>query len=225
MLKLIQFKIALLAILALVACGKTPNTAEASATKANAEQTAAKTSKSKPAKKASNKKFTTVEWVDLLPKDDLDALLNPPEYIDNIAEGSLDDQAKGQLENNKPLSKDATRYEQALSSKRIIKAMDGKNIRIPGFIVPLEFGEEKKITQFFLVPFFGACIHVPPPPPNQIIHVTYPKGFKLEALYQPFWISGKLKVELVENDMATSAYTMVMEEYELYTEEEESASQ
>ena len=94
--------------------------------------------------------------------------------------------------------------------------MDGKKVKIPGFIVPLEFDDNQVVTKFFLVPFFGACIHVPPPPPNQIIYVDAPNGVELTALYDPFWISGTLNTTIVENDVATSAYAMTMDKIENY---------
>ena len=96
--------------------------------------------------------------------------------------------------------------------------MDGQAISIPGFIVPLEFDDELIVTEFFLVPYFGACIHVPPPPPNQIIYVKYAKGLELKTLYDPFWIYGTLKTSTVENDTATASYTIDMASYEDYTE-------
>ncbi len=161
--------------------------------------------------------FTTVNWVDLMPKEDLDAILNPPSYVTDIEDGSEEDQVVGRLKNNSvPASDD--RYQQALVSKRVVPEMDGRAIRIPGFVVPLEFDDDQTITQFFLVPFFGACIHVPPPPPNQIILVDYPKGLILEALYDPFWVSGVLKTSLTENDVAISAYSLKMHYYEAYTD-------
>ncbi len=161
--------------------------------------------------------FKTVEWVDLMPKEDLDALLNPPSYVTDVEDGSFEDQISSQIQNTLAAAGD-DRYQQALSSTRIISELEGQAIRIPGFIVPLEFDDEQTITQFFLVPFFGACIHVPPPPPNQIIFVNYPKGLKLHALYDPFWISGILKTTLVENETATAAYSLEMQSYEPYTE-------
>ena len=161
--------------------------------------------------------FKTVEWVDLMPKEDLDALLNPPSYVTDVEDGSFEDQISNQIQNALAASND-DRYQQALSSTRITPEMEGQAIRIPGFIVPLEFNDEQTITQFFLVPFFGACIHVPPPPPNQIIFVNYPKGLKLNALYDPFWISGILKTTLVENETATAAYSLQMQSFEAYTE-------
>lgn len=160
--------------------------------------------------------FRTVEWQDLMPKEDLDALLAPPEYLDNIADGSTQDQIGGQLKNTLQAAADDP-YQQALVSTKVKAELDGQAIRIPGFIVPLEFDDDEVISQFFLVPFFGACIHVPPPAPNQIILVDAPDGIKLEVLYDPFWISGVLTTTLSENDIAVSAYSMKMFEFEAYS--------
>mgnify|MGYP001392804765 CR=1 FL=1 len=173
--------------------------------------------KNKSIKKTSPLNFKTIDWTDLMPKDDFEALINPPSYITDIEDKSEEDFIENQLKNkNNNLIND--RYQQALVSKRIIPEMNEKAIRIPGFIVPLEFNDDQTVTQFFLVPFFGACIHVPPPPPNQIIFVNYPKGFKLDFLFDPFWILGTLKTTLVENDIATAAYSMQMDSIEAYTD-------
>jgi hypothetical protein len=161
--------------------------------------------------------FTTLEWDDLMPADDLDALQNPPNYLYDFQDGSDEDQISSQLANAVTNAVN-DRYQQALVSTRIIPEMDGRNVRVPGFVVPLEFDDEQTITEFFLVPYFGACIHSPPPPPNQIIYVRAPKGIQLETLYDPFWISGKLSTKLIENTMATAAYSMEMHSYEDYTE-------
>ncbi len=161
--------------------------------------------------------YTTIEWTDLMPPDDLEALMNPPEELQNIEDGSEADQISSQIQSAIALASDS-RYQQALSSTRIRPEYNNKAIRIPGFIVPLSFGENNSITEFFIVPFFGACIHVPPPPPNQIIFGKYPRGFKLDALYDPFWIEGTLSTELVENDMATAAYTIKIDQITDYTE-------
>ena len=167
-------------------------------------------------KKLPRSTFKTVEWTDLMPKEDLDALLNPPSYVTDVAEGSIEDQISNQIQSALAAAND-DRYQQALVSTRVVSEMNGQPIRIPGFIVPLEFDDEQTITQFFLVPFFGACIHVPPPPPNQIIFVEYPEGLKLEVLYDPFWISGVLKTSLVKNELATAAYSLLMQHFEDYT--------
>lgn len=164
-------------------------------------------------------KFQDVEWVELIPQSDLDALLNPPEYIMQIEDGSIEDRISSTIQNAiEPKQSVENVYEQALVSTNIIETMDGKNIRIPGFIVPVEFGEEKTVTKFFLVPFFGACLHMPPPPPNQIIYVEAKGGVALESLYDPVVIEGKLSVELFEDQIATSAYTMQLENLAIYDE-------
>ena len=161
--------------------------------------------------------FKTVEWTDLMPEEDLNALSNPPEYINEVEDGSFEDQINDQFQNTiNTIAED--RYQQALVSTSVVSELNGESIRIPGFIVPLEFNDDQTITQFFLVPYFGACIHMPPPPPNQMIFVNYPKGLKLNALYDPFWISGVLNTSLQENDMATSAYAMDMQTFESYQE-------
>lgn len=161
--------------------------------------------------------FKTVEWEDLIPLADLDALQNPPSYLYDFEDGSAEDEISSQLANAVTNAVN-DRYQQALVSTQIIPQMDGRNVRIPGFVVPLEFDDEQTITEFFLVPYFGACIHSPPPPPNQIIYVYAPKGIQLETLYDPFWISGKLSTKLVQNYMATAAYSLQMQSYEEYTE-------
>ena len=161
--------------------------------------------------------FRTVEWLDLMPKNNLDALLNPPDYVSQMEEGAFEDEILTELRNMPKEISDP--YQQALVSTEEIKEMDGQRIRIPGFIVPLEFGEDKKVTQFFLVPYFGACIHVPPPPPNQIIFVTSKKGLAIKELYDPLWISGIISTSRIENDVALAAYKMEMEFSEIYEEE------
>lgn len=162
--------------------------------------------------------FMTAEWIDLIPEDDLNALLNPPEYIDDIAENSQEDQLNAQFKNNNN-NQSEDPYQQALVSTHVISALNNVPIRIPTFIVPLEFDDEQRVTQFFMVPYFGACIHEPPPPPpNQTIFVNYPQGFTLKSLTEPYWISGILKTSLVENEMAIAAYSMEVKEFELYTD-------
>ena len=168
-----------------------------------------------PGRKSSNNGYRTIEWIDLIPEDDLDALMNPPSYVTDLEDGIFEDQISSELQNTfEPPVDD--RYQQALVSTQVISEMDGQLIRIPGYVVPLEFNDEKAVTQFFLVPFFGACIHVPPPPPNQILFVESPQGLKQENLYDPYWVSGTLKTSLTENELATSAYSMTLQEYELY---------
>jgi len=162
--------------------------------------------------------FMTADWLDLLPEDDLNALSNPPSYLDEIVDGSAQDQLSNTLKNELK-NDEGDRYQQALTSTQVKSVVNNAPIKIPAFIVPLEFDDKQNVTQFFMVPFFGACLHLPPPPPNQTIYVNYPKGLKLESLYDAYWISGIIKTSLVENDTAIAAYSMEMHAFELYTDE------
>ena len=76
-----------------------------------------------------------------------------------------------------------------------IRQLIGKSIKIPGFAVPLE-GDDgfENVKEFLLVPTFGACIHVPPPPPNQVIHVILDKPVYFEKLMYAVWVSGIVEI-------------------------------
>ena len=100
--------------------------------------------------------------------------------------------------------------------ERVRPEMNEKIVRIQGFIVPLDFEQRQSVTRFLLVPYFGACIHEPPPPPNQTIYAEFEPGYDLESFWQPFWIEGKIFVNRVEEDLATALYTLSAEKIELY---------
>lgn len=98
----------------------------------------------------------------------------------------------------------------------VVEALDGQRVKLPGYLVPLELTDEGRVTEFLLVPYFGACIHVPPPPSNQIVHATSELGVQVDALYQPFWIEGPLKVEHASSELAEAGYRMQAEKIYLY---------
>ena len=158
--------------------------------------------------------FREIEWTALIPPEDLEALMNPPDYLAQITDGSVEDQISSQIQNSIAAATN-DRYQQALVSQDVVGDMDGQSVKIPGFIVPLEFSNQR-VTEFFLVPYFGACLHAPPPPPNQIILVNAPSGLTMGSLQDPFWISGKLTVETTDNEVATSVYSLDMAKYDPY---------
>jgi Uncharacterized protein conserved in bacteria len=153
--------------------------------------------------------YEEIEWQQLMPKEDLDALMNPPEYLDAIEDGSSDDVLDDKLKMQPDDEDDA--YQRALSSTKIIAEYNQRKIRLPGFIVPLDFDDNQVITTFLLVPFFGACIHLPPPPPNQIIFATYEPGLSVDDLSDAFFVEGTIFTEIKESDLATSAYSMTVD--------------
>jgi len=95
-------------------------------------------------------------------------------------------------------------------------SLDGRRIRLPGFIVPLELDAEGRVTEFFLVPYYGACIHVPPPAPNQMLYVTYPQGLVLESMYAAYWISGRLATHTRQSKLGAAAYALAASGVEAY---------
>ncbi len=104
--------------------------------------------------------------------------------------------------------------------------LDGKNIRMPGYLLPLEF-KDKKVTEFLLVPWVGACIHTPPPPANQIVHVKLEKGFDLgDEMFTPVWVNGVMKTEKNNPELSfvdgkqniDVSYVMQADGVELYKE-------
>lgn len=98
-----------------------------------------------------------------------------------------------------------------------VSSLDGKQVRIPGFIVPLETGD-KGLTEFLLVPYFGACIHTPPPPANQIIHVLSSPPVRGFQSMSAVWVSGTLGLERSNSELGTSGYRMSAARVEKYRE-------
>ncbi|WXL26519.1 DUF3299 domain-containing protein [Ectopseudomonas mendocina] len=149
-----------------------------------------------------------LKWDEMVPAD------APPQTVEPTPLHDL-----SQLAN--ALSESGPAALQQLPDAPVVQALDGQEVKLPGYIVPLDVTEEGRVTEFLLVPYFGACIHVPPPPSNQIVHVTSELGVLLDALYQPFWIEGPIKVERSSSELAEAGYTMDAEKiypYELSSE-------
>jgi uncharacterized protein len=95
----------------------------------------------------------------------------------------------------------------------VVQELDGKRVHIGGYVVPLDF-EATNVKEFLLVPFVGACIHVPPPPPNQIIYVKAAKGFDVAGSFDPVYVTGTLKVASQSTGLAETGYTIDAEKVE-----------
>ena len=85
--------------------------------------------------------------------------------------------------------------------------LDGRKVRLPGFVVPLDF-DGTGTSEFLLVPYFGACIHVPPPPPNQIVYVTTQPGYPLQDVFDAVWVTGVISTQAHLNEVGDAGYTM-----------------
>jgi hypothetical protein len=142
----------------------------------------------------------TIDWVDLVPESERATYdpAPPPPVHDYLSGDSA-----------------------ALASMQVMKgdvneALDGQQVRLPGYVVPLELDEEGRVTEFFLVPYFGACIHVPPPPPNQMVYVVMDRGIDLGSMYSAYWVSGTMAIRRRDTSMGAAAYTLagtLAEEY------------
>lgn len=134
-----------------------------------------------------------LDWLELMPKEEVTALMETP----TVAHQGM------------------FKAEQTGSFKAM-KELDGANIKIAGYIVPVEVDSDNQMSEFFIVPYFGACIHVPPPPPNQIILAKLAKPIPVTEIYDAYWIEGTLNVETVKNDIAASAYTLTTTQVTLW---------
>ena len=92
----------------------------------------------------------------------------------------------------------------------VVERYDGKRVKIPGFVVPLE-GTAERTTEFLLVPYFGACIHVPPPPSNQIVYVKFEEGIPIDNIYDAIWVTGTLSTDGWKGDIASVGYRLTGE--------------
>lgn len=94
-----------------------------------------------------------------------------------------------------------------------LEALDGKPVMIPGFMVPLE-DEQRQVVEFLLVPSSQACIHVPAPPPNQMVYVKMKKG--VPAMQGPIWLYGTLKLVTKKSMYGDASFEITGEAVEPY---------
>jgi len=89
----------------------------------------------------------------------------------------------------------ATREKMMAQQRNLARAvnptLNGVAVRIAGYLLPLEYSG-KHISEFLLVPWIGACIHTPPPPPNQIVHVKLERPVEYDGLFKPIWVTGRM---------------------------------
>lgn len=173
--------------------------------------------------------ITQLTWEDLMP-------LGEEEILAKLYEEYYDDLRKS-MEAQSELLKDA-RVAQAggedfdlslliaegsvndtmeqIGTYNVVEDLDGLNIRLPGYVVPLDFSASGKFDEFLLVPYFGACLHTPPPPPNQIVYVKASPSAEIDSIYDPVWVEGTMKTGKFENDTGNSAYELTLSKIEVY---------
>ncbi|WP_456280918.1 DUF3299 domain-containing protein [Cupriavidus sp. JZ107] len=149
--------------------------------------------------------YREIEWDALLPKG-WDPLA-PLKGLDLAQMEDGDPRAQAALEKAKQYWQEAP----------VEPSLDGSPVRLPGFVVSLG-GEGEAIREFLLVPYFGACIHVPPPPANQVVHVQAKAPLQGTRTMDTVWIEGVLRVERAETAMGDSGYAMRGARVEPYLE-------
>ena len=147
-----------------------------------------------------------IEWDALIPAD------YSPEKL-------LEEYQAEDLEDGDPRAAELMLKLQKLWDEAPVRPeLDGQTVKLPGFTVPLE-GDSQETRSFLLVPYFGACIHVPPPPANQTVYVLREpgEGSKLGE-FDVVWVTGTMSVKRTENDMAEAGYTLYATEVAPYEE-------
>ncbi|NNC99614.1 MAG: DUF3299 domain-containing protein [Gammaproteobacteria bacterium] len=140
----------------------------------------------------------TLEWEDLVPEG-----WNPNALFDQYSDdefAAMSDEKYFKLQ-----EKMLAMFESAPT----VDALDGETVQIPGFMLPLEF-EETMIKEFLLVPYYGACVHTPPPPANQVIHGKLQSDFTMNTLFEPVWISGKLRTIRTKTNLGESGVSQTL---------------
>ena len=156
------------------------------------------------AAKAQPSAYKTITWDDLMPKD-----WDPAAPFKGLDLAKLKDSDPRAME---ALAKMRKEWDAA----PVNRDLDGKRIRIPGFVVSLDGGPDQ-LREFLLVPYFGACIHVPPPPANQIIHVLPNPPAKGFRSMDTVWVSGVMKLEPSQTTMGNSGYVLDAQKVVPYT--------
>jgi hypothetical protein len=138
--------------------------------------------------------FNTTTWEELIPAD-----WNPSADFKNMDLGNFNDADPRAI---LALKKLRNAWDNAPTNP----VLNHKNIKIPGFVVPLDI-ENGKVTAFLLVPYFGGCLHTPPPPANQIIEVQLEQAHMIKTM-EPVWVSGQLEIVRSQTELGTAAYRL-----------------
>lgn len=161
-----------------------------------------------------------LKWEDLLPEAaEEEYLRQQAEFFANL-EQKYKQSARPLSEANTPLESfeegSALDVMPQFGTFDVVEAFDGQLIRIPGYVVPLEFGTDQRLAEFLFVPYMGACLHTPPPPPNQIIFVQTEKAVQVKDIWVPYWAEGTLQTQENRNEMGDTAYTLELTKLEPY---------
>lgn len=101
------------------------------------------------------------------------------------------------------------------NATKLNESLNGAYVKLPGFIIPLELGSDG-VTEFVLVPYVGACIHTPPPPPNQLVLVRTIDPWPSDQLWDPVWVIGRMSTQLISTEVAETGYALTADRMVVY---------
>lgn len=134
--------------------------------------------------------FIDLDWADLVPKGET---VVPP-----MLQGLID-HTQAPMTSQQP------------QSSGVRTDWNGQVVRLPGFIVPLDYSGTG-VTAFILVPFVGACVHTPPPPANQLVFVTSEEPYQSSGLFEPVNVIGMFGVSSISTQIADIGYALSADE-------------
>ena len=170
-------------------------------------------------------KITEITWEDLMPagEDELLEKLYVEFYQDFEAKmlqnsTSLTEAARQETDDVSSIIAEGSAADtmEQIGTFNVVKDLNGKRVRVPGYVVPFDFSADAEHKEFLLVPYFGACLHTPPPPPNQIILVKAETAAKIINIEEPVWLEGTLKTGEFLSDLGNSAYELKLSKLEPY---------
>ena len=153
--------------------------------------------------------ITTIYWEDLIPDD----FVQPENPFATMSQEEVDKLLDGSDESNARLNQ----LQEEFNYAPVVDELDGKRVKIPAYVTPLEFDGQTKMSEFLLVPYVGACLHTPPPPANQVVHANSDEVVEFKNIYDPIWAIGTIRAETVQSDLAESGYRLEIESVEPYT--------
>ncbi|MFK7890842.1 MAG: DUF3299 domain-containing protein [Granulosicoccus sp.] len=143
---------------------------------------------------------TELQWGDLIPEGFMPA----PSPIANMTQEQIDKLFDGSEESNRELAE----IEEMMSYAPTVAGLNGQLVKLPGYVVPLDFDGQTRLSEFLLVPYYGACIHTPPPPANQVVHANAEETITVDNTYDPVWAIGTMRTETVVSNLAEAGYKL-----------------
>lgn len=151
-----------------------------------------------------------IAWPDLIPEGTQPFIPEDLDFGDDMLDQSYDPDLGGVMQDGMTPAAPG-----ALDFANVVTEYNDTEVKIAGYVLPLDF-EETGIKEFLLVPYVGACIHVPPPPPNQIIYVTSEESIEVGGMFEPVWATGTLETASLSSELADVAYVMKLDKTEPY---------